>query len=271
MGDRVHLQKERKKERYVNKYNGRVYIGLTNNLGRRVYEHRQKGTGDLCGQRYLYHALIHPKSGWNDDNWQVEILHQWDEYDGAALAATEIRIIHAHYKNTMLYKGNMSISTIGYNLTIGGEGIGTGTNVWSEWHVLDKISNEKISTSVAGKYLTTPHHYTYDYGKQGASWKTSIISHPIQGYDELQSLREMLIASNVCEGKFQLRCISITENDINVAVAKGRQRVEWLNQIVEDWCAATNYNDNKKRRDTLEQEFNALLKDKRVAQESNVD
>jgi hypothetical protein len=42
--------------------------------------------------------------------------------------------------------------------------------------------------------------------------------------------------------EFSATTISISDKDINWCIAYGRQRVIWLNLMVEDWIRVTGYN-----------------------------
>jgi putative endonuclease len=42
----------------ASKRNGTLYIGVTNDLARRIYEHKQ-GTGGLFTRKYGVHMLVH--------------------------------------------------------------------------------------------------------------------------------------------------------------------------------------------------------------------
>ncbi len=44
----------------ASKRNGTLYIGVTNNLARRIFEHKQ-GTGSILTQKYGVKILVHAK------------------------------------------------------------------------------------------------------------------------------------------------------------------------------------------------------------------
>lgn len=91
----------------TNTVNGKIYVGKTNNLNRRWYEHRRAGTrGGNC--KYLNRAFN--KHG--NDAFEIQVL----DYTESDREASELEKLYIG-----LFQANNSAK--GYNLTKGGEGV----------------------------------------------------------------------------------------------------------------------------------------------------
>jgi len=118
------------------KISGKSYIGQTNNLHQRWIAHKSEAR---TGSAYAFHRAIRK---YNEENFYQEILFSTPHRE----IANRAEIFLIAYHNTF---GN------GYNLTVGGDSLGTGTN-----HPVYGMKFPEQSKKLAG-------NGNYFYGKTG--------------------------------------------------------------------------------------------------------
>lgn len=116
----------------TNLVNGKIYIGKTNDLGRRWKEHLKHAKAN---KPYPIHRAI---SKYGSNNFSKEILEAYSDEQNALQG--EINFISKYRSNN---------KEIGYNLTIGGESI--------VGYVFSEEAKRKISQAHLGKILSEDH------------------------------------------------------------------------------------------------------------------
>jgi group I intron endonuclease len=108
--------------------NGKKYVGITVNLGKRKSCHKSRAKNGCDYSEYLYNAIN--KYGWENIEWEVaDGYESWDE-----LCELEIEAIATY---------NTTNKDVGYNLTTGGDGYAgfTHTEEWKEM-MSERMSGE---------------------------------------------------------------------------------------------------------------------------------
>jgi group I intron endonuclease len=157
--------------KFVNKINGKVYIGSTNNFERRCKRHLNDSK---TLNRPLYKAIR--KYGW--DNFVKEIIYQSKDYQHCI----------KNMENSFIKEYNSYIgfeNSNGYNLTLGGEG----------FFGLKRTKQHKqnISKAHKGKKKTPEHIKKLNDAKS----KTYVLKHPDGHIVTIQNMSEYCRINNL--------------------------------------------------------------------------
>lgn len=146
-----------------NKINGKVYIGQTNNLKRRIKEHKY----DKRKNHPVHNALI--KYGF--ENFNISILYYGENYN------------EEEKKYIRLYKSNDK--RYGYNIVNGGQDSSGEKNPQSKLsqrevdYIIEDLIKDRISIpEIASKYNTTIK--TVRNINTGISWKNNKLKYPLR-------------------------------------------------------------------------------------------
>lgn len=146
-----------------NKINGKVYIGQTNNLKRRIKEHKY----DKRKNHPVHNALI--KYGF--ENFNISILYYGENYN------------EEEKKYIRLYKSNDK--RYGYNIVNGGQDSSGENNPQSKLsqrevdYIIEDLIKDRISIpEIASKYNTTIK--TVRNINTGISWKNNKLKYPLR-------------------------------------------------------------------------------------------
>lgn len=70
--------------KYTNKINNKIYIGMSNDIMRRKYEHQSMAN---CGDNIYFHRAL---AKYGSDNFTFEVIETFDTYDPQLLGEREI-------------------------------------------------------------------------------------------------------------------------------------------------------------------------------------
>lgn len=153
-------------EKYVykieNKINKKIYVGQTNNLDRRMQEHKH----DERNNHPIHNAI--KKYGW--ENFEVSVLYYGVNYNE----------IEKEY--IKLYKSNRK--EYGYNITAGGQDSSGENNPQSKlsqsdvYQIISDLKGNNSIECIAKKYRTTVK--TIRNINAGISWRIGSLQYPIR-------------------------------------------------------------------------------------------
>lgn len=153
-------------EKYVykieNKINKKIYIGQTNNLDRRMQEHKH----DERNNHPIHNAI--KKYGW--ENFEVSVLYYGVDYN------------EKEKEYIKLYKSNKK--EYGYNITAGGQDSSGENNPRSKlsqsevYQIISDLKGKDSIKCIAKKYNTTVK--TIRNINAGISWRIGLLQYPIR-------------------------------------------------------------------------------------------
>lgn len=153
-------------EKYVykieNKINKKIYVGQTNNLDRRMQEHKH----DERNNHPIHNAI--KKYGW--ENFEVSVLYYGVNYN------------EKEKKYIKLYKSNRK--EYGYNITAGGQDSSGENNPQSKlsqsdvYQIISDLKGNNSIECIAKKYRTTVK--TIRNINAGISWRIGSLQYPIR-------------------------------------------------------------------------------------------
>lgn len=153
-------------EKYVykieNKINKKIYIGQTNNLDRRMQEHKH----DERNNHPIHNAI--KKYGW--ENFEVSVLYYGVNYN------------EKEKEYIKLYKSNRK--EYGYNITAGGQDSSGENNPQSKlsqsevYQIISDLKGNNSIECIAKKYRTTVK--TIRNINAGISWRIGSLQYPIR-------------------------------------------------------------------------------------------
>ena len=146
-----------------NKINGKIYIGQTNNLKRRIQEHKH--------DRRMNHPIHNAIEKYGFDNFDISLLYYGENYN------------YEEKKYMKLFKSNCK--EFGYNITDGGQDSSGENNPQSKLKqnqvdsiIKDLFENKLSLQDIANKYNTTIN--TVRNINTGISWKNNELTYPIR-------------------------------------------------------------------------------------------
>ena len=146
-----------------NKINGKVYIGQTNNLKRRLQEHKH--------DKRNHHPIHEAIKKYGFDNFHVSTLYYGENYN------------EEEKKYIKLYKSNNK--KYGYNIVDGGQDSSGENNPQSKLlqctvdNIMDDLLNDKLSISeIANKYDTTIKSVRNI--NTGYAWRKNNLKYPLR-------------------------------------------------------------------------------------------
>lgn len=153
-------------EKYVykieNKINKKIYVGQTNNLDRRMQEHKH----DERNNHPIHNAI--KKYGW--ENFEVSVLYYGVNYN------------EKEKEYIKLYKSNRK--EYGYNITAGGQDSSGENNPQSKlsqsdvYQIISDLKGNNSIECIAKKYRTTVK--TIRNVNAGISWRIGSLQYPIR-------------------------------------------------------------------------------------------
>lgn len=153
-------------EKYVykieNKINKKIYVGQTNNLDRRMQEHKH----DERNNHPIHNAI--KKYGW--ENFEVSVLYYGVNYN------------EKEKEYIKLYKSNRK--EYGYNITAGGQDSSGENNPQSKlsqsdvYQIISDLKGNNSIECIAKKYRTTVK--TIRNINAGISWRIGSLQYPIR-------------------------------------------------------------------------------------------
>lgn len=153
-------------EKYVykieNKINKKIYVGQTNNLDRRIQEHKH----DERNNHPIHNAI--KKYGW--ENFEVSVLYYGVNYN------------EKEKEYIKLYKSNRK--EYGYNITAGGQDSSGENNPQSKlsqsdvYQIISDLKGNNSIECIAKKYRTTVK--TIRNINAGISWRIGSLQYPIR-------------------------------------------------------------------------------------------
>lgn len=153
-------------EKYVykieNKINKKIYVGQTNNLDRRMQEHKH----DERNNHPIHNAI--KKYGW--ENFEVSVLYYGVNYN------------EKEKEYIKLYKSNRK--EYGYNITAGGQDSSGENNPQSKlsqsdvYQIISDLKGNNFIECIAKKYRTTVK--TIRNINAGISWRIGSLQYPIR-------------------------------------------------------------------------------------------
>lgn len=177
---------------YKNKINGHKYVGQTNNIKRRINEHKSAAFNENSGD---YDLLFHKKlRQYGIDNFEIVILEEIDSNDQTVVDEREQFWIK--FENSFVKNGE------GYNLTEGGQfskTVNKKISLKDAKEIQQMILKGKSYEDIQNKYNICPSYITMI--NQGNYFYDKDLSYPLHKYyksdDDYNELIDLLKYSDL--------------------------------------------------------------------------
>ena len=170
---------------YKNKLNGHKYVGQTNNVQRRIKEHRSAAFNENSDD---YNNLFHSKiRQYGEENFEIVVLEELDTEDMFLVDERERYWIE--FENSYVKNGN------GYNITLGGQYQKVQEKIITKEQ--SKEIQQKLINGISYKDISKEYHINISYISminQGHYFHNNSLTYPLHKFYKKDEEYQELIA-----------------------------------------------------------------------------